>query len=143
MAASYSSFISTRFYSPAFNTALFDGPFRIYFSQNYESAALKIYHLLQSNHIELWTRYKRWAEQTKKHAFILVYPTNKDVQSAFQSTVIFDKPVCQTWEDGVVIGFENPMTDSDFEKYFAQIILDLEKMSQTFSEKVFQNEISN
>lgn len=143
MAASYSSFLSTRFYSPAFNTALFDGPFRIYFSQNYESAALKIYHLLQSNHIELWTRYKRWADQTKKHAFILVYPTAQDVQAAFQLSSLQEKPVSQTWEDGVVIGFESPVTDSDFEKYFTQIISDLEKMSQTFSEKVFQNEISN
>jgi hypothetical protein len=143
MAASYSSFLSTRFYSPAFNTALFDGPFRIYFSQNYESAALKIYHLLQTNHIDLWTKYKRWADQTKKHAFILVYPTKKDVQMAFQVATVFDKPLCQSWEDGLVIGFENPTTDSDFEKYFTQIILELEKMSQTFSEKVFQNEITN
>jgi hypothetical protein len=143
MAASYSSFLSTRFYSPAFNTALFDGPFRIYFSQSYESAALKIYHLLQSNHIELWTSYKRWAEQTKKHTFILVYPTATDVQIAFEASDLVNHPICQIWEDGYVVGFENPLNEADFEKYFAKLIIELNKFSENFSEKVFQNEISS
>ena len=142
MAASYSSFLSTRFYSSAFNTALFDGPFRIYFSQSYESAALKIYHLLQANHIELWTSYKRWADQTKKHAFILVYPTTADVKIAFESSDLKNHPICQSWDDGFVMGFENPGTDADFDKYFAKIVSELQNFSETFSEKVFQNEIS-
>lgn len=142
MAASYSSFLSTRFYSPVFNTALFDGPFRIYFSQSYESAALKIYHLLQANHIELWTSYKRWADQTKKHAFILVYPTTADVKIAFESSDLKNHPICQSWDDGFVMGFENPGTDADFDKYFAKIVSELQNFSETFSEKVFQNEIS-
>ncbi len=141
MAASYSSFLSTRFYSPVFNTALFDGPFRIYFSQSYESAALKIYHLLQTNHLELWTTYKRWTEQTKKHAFILVYPTKADVQMAFDMTTENTYPLCKSWEDGFVVGLENPNTDADFELYFAKLISELQKFSQNFSEKVFQNEI--
>lgn len=146
MAASYSSFLSTRFYSSAFNTALFDGPFRIYFSQSYESAALKIYHLLQSDHLELWTSYKRWTEQTKKHAFILMYPTQKELSAAFKksdSKVDFKiEPICQPWEDGVLVGLDNPQTDADFEKYFAQIVLELKKFSETFSSEVFQREIS-
>lgn len=142
MAASYSSFLSTRFYSPVFNTALFDGPFRIYFSQSYESAALKIYHLLQTNHLDLWTAYKRWTEQTKKHAFVLVYPTHQDVQIAFDTSDSNKQPICQAWEDGFVLGFENPETDADFDRCFKQIILELKKLSETFSDKVFQNEIS-
>lgn len=146
MAASYSSFLSTRYYSSAFNTALFDGPFRIYFSQSYESAALKIYHLLQSDHLELWTSYKRWTDQTKKHAFILVYPTQKDLAVAFKKTEqkkdLNVEPICQSWEDGVLVGLDNPQTDADFEKYFAKIVLELQKFSETFSDKVFQNEIS-
>jgi hypothetical protein len=138
MAASYSSFLSTRFYSSAFNTALFDGPFRIYFSQSYESAALKIYHLLQSDHNQLWTEYKRWADQTKRHAFILVYPTAKDVKLAFASSDLKNHPVCQTWDDGFIIGFENPETDADFQKYFEKLILELKKFSETFPENVIR-----
>lgn len=141
MAASYSSFLSTRFYSSAFNTALFDGPFRIYFSQSYESTALKIYHLLQSDHSELWATYKRWSEQTKKHTFILIYPTPQDVKIAFEASDLKNHPMCQAWEEGFVLCLENPATEADFEKYFAKIILELQNFSKTFSEKVFQNEI--
>ncbi len=142
MAASYSSFLSTRFYSPVFNTALFDGPFRIYFSQSYESAALKIYHLLQTNHVELWTKYKRWSDQTKKHAFIVIYPTAKDVQVAFDKLDVKTFPICQKTDDGHVIGFENPNTDADFEKYFSGLVSELQKISENFSEKVLQSKTS-
>ena len=139
MAASYSSFLSTRFYSPVFNTALFDGPFRIYFSQSYESAALKIYHLLQTNHAELWIKYKRWADQTKKHAFIVIYPTEKDVKIAFDKTDSKNFPICQKTDDGYILGFNNPTTDLDFEKYFLALVSELEKISGNFSNsEIFQ-----
>lgn len=132
MAASYSSFLTTRFYSPVFNTALFDGPFRIYFSQSYESVALKIYHLLQSQHIELWTQFKKWSEQTKKHSFILIYPTQDDVGMAFDCKE--PAPICQSWEEGFAIGFDQPKTDEQFEKYFNSLVAQLKKTSLNFHE---------
>lgn len=123
MAASYSSFLSSPFYSPVFNTALFDGAFRIYFSQSYESTALKIYHLLQSEHAEIWSQYKVWSDQTKKNAFILIYPSQEDVKLAFKDSV--KTPAFQEWEDGLVIGLENTYeVDSNelFDRLFAAAI---------------------
>ncbi len=115
MAASYSSFLTSQFYSPVFNTALFDGAFRIYFSQSYESTALKIYHLLQSEQVELWTQYKKWSEKTKKNAFILIYPSKEDVGIAFGDHK--PTPICNEWDEGVVIGLENTFETDKGEQF--------------------------
>ena len=126
MAASYSSFLATPFYSPVFNTALFDGPFRIYFSQSYESVALKIYHLLQTEHYDLWLSYKKWSEKTKEHAFILIYPSVEDVKMAFQD---LDQtlPVSLDWTEGYVLGLNNPANDEVFKNYFDSLTAKLSK----------------
>jgi hypothetical protein len=124
MAASYSSFLTTQYYSPVFNTALFDGPFRIYFSQAYESVALKIYHLLQSQDLAVWTEYKRWSDKTKKHAFILIYPAEQDLAIAFDS----DKAaqlMNRLWDEGLILGFANPTEDEDFSEIYQNILTQL------------------
>lgn len=124
MAASYSSFLTTQYYSPVFNTALFDGPFRIYFSQSYESIALKIYHLLQTQDVALWTEYKKWSEKTKKHAFILIYPTEQDLAIAFdgdKQAIIMNR----LWDEGLILGFSNPVADDSFAGIYQSILTQL------------------
>ena len=112
MAATYSSFMTTRF-SPVFNTALFDGPLRIYFSQSYESAALKIYHLLQTQHADLWARLKETSTKSREHIFLIMYPEKKDLQIVFseKSALVHS----QEWEEGLAIGFCQPQDDADFD----------------------------
>ena len=147
MAASYSSFLSSSLYSPIFNTALFDGAFRIYFSQSYESTALKIYHLVQAEYPALWTEYKKWSEKTKKNVFILIYPSAKDVASAFnhKSTDQIKIPAFTEWEDGLAVGLENTFDDEDgfqFKKAFSEIIHYLENHlnSSDFDQEEFPHE---
>lgn len=116
MAATYSSFMTTRFYSPVFNTALFDGPFRIYFSQSYESSALKIYHLLQTEYQDLWNQVKDWSLSSKEHIFLLMYPEAQDVQNVFNLSDSVDaakKLYMQDWEEGLAVGLTQPNTDLD------------------------------
>lgn len=109
MAATYSSFMTTRFYSPVFNTALFDGPLRIYFSQSYESAALKVYHLLQSQYPQQWSQLKECTQRSKEHVFLMMYPEKKDLEMVFSDS---SKPIqTQEWEEGVAIGFCQPQDD--------------------------------
>ena len=129
MAASYSSFLTSSYYSPVFNTALFDGAFRIYFSQSYESTALKIYHLLQTEHVSLWNKFKRWSEQTKKNVFILIYPSKEDVALAFNSQTL--TPILNTWDEGLVIGIENAETD---EAHFSQLFNAILEQLKTFKD---------
>ena len=113
MAATYSSFMTTRFYSPVFNTALFDGPFRIYFSQAYESSALKIYHLLQTEYQSLWNDVKAWSHNNKEHVFLLIYPDAKSAESIFAQASVNkaeanDAVYMEDWEEGVAFGLVQP-----------------------------------
>lgn len=114
MAATYSSFMTTRFYSPVFNTALFDGPLRIYFSQSYESVALKMYHLLQSQHPEIWSLLKSHTTKSKEHLFLMVYPEKKDLLAVFDKA---EKTFqAQEWAEGMAVGIVHPQTDEDMEQ---------------------------
>ncbi len=130
MAASYSSFLTTQYYSPVFNTALFDGPFRIYFSQSYESVALKIYHLLQTQDLGLWTEYKKWSEKTKKHAFILIYPSPQDLAVAFDGEA--QAPLMnRLWDEGLILGFANSHSDDAFPVVYQSILTQLKNFIAT------------
>ncbi len=123
MAATYSSFMTTKYYSPVFNTALFDGPFRIYFSQSYESSALKIYHLLQTQYKELWGELKTWTNHSREHVFLLMYPDRKDLQMVFSDNVSdpFSPVQLQAWAEGIVLGMSHPGTDLDLSTQVEQI----------------------
>ncbi len=124
MAATYSSFMTTRFYNPVFNTAVFDGAFRIYFSQTYESAALKLYHLLQTEHQNLWNEVKRWSQHNKEHVFLLMYPDKKSVQGIFESPAILESAeiqFMQAWDEGLAFGFVQPQNDDDLQTQLAFI----------------------
>lgn len=135
MAATYSSFMTTRFYSPVFNTALFDGPLRIYFSQSYESVALKIYHLLQTQQPDLWQRLKSFSQQSREHAFLMIYPEVKDLEMIFADQKAAVDTIClQEWDEGMAIGMAQPMTENVLVALMAQITEQLEKWaSQGFS----------
>ncbi|MBC7420017.1 MAG: hypothetical protein H7328_04750 [Bdellovibrio sp.] len=123
MAATYSSFMTTKYYSPVFNTALFDGPFRIYFSQNYESSTLKIYHLLQTQYKDLWGQLKAWTQNSREHVFLLMYPEDKDLQIVFAETTKNAKATVQlqSWDEGIVLGISQPVTDLDLALQVEQI----------------------
>lgn len=111
MAATYSSFMTTRFYSPVFNTALFDGAFRIYFSQAYESSALKIYHLLQTEDSQLWSQVKKWSSDSKEHIFLLIYPDMNSIEVIFDSGDKFGTShaiFAKDWEEGLALGLCQP-----------------------------------
>jgi hypothetical protein len=136
MAATYSSFMTTRFYSPVFNTALFDGPLRIYFSQSYESAALKVYHLLQSQYPEQWNRLKECSQQSKEHVFLMMYPEKKDLEMIFTDGI---KAIhAQEWEEGLAIGFCQPQDDLELTHQLDSI----NKSIDMWIEKVKNHEIS-
>lgn len=120
MAATYSSFMTTRYYSPVFNTALFDGPLRIYFSQTYETAALKIYHILQTEHAQFWNSLKNYNMRSKQHLFLMIYPETKDLAQAFGKA---DSVLqAQEWDEGLAIGIVQTQSDEDLKKQIEFIL---------------------
>lgn len=136
MAATYSSFMTTRFYSPVFNTALFDGPIRIYFSQSYESSALKIYHLLQTEYREQWDRLKECSSYSKEHVFLIMYPEKKDLEMVFQESA--RSVHTEEWEEGLAIGFCQPQNDLDL----TYLMDDIARAIALWIEKVNKHEVT-
>jgi hypothetical protein len=133
MAATYSSFMTTRFYSPVFNTALFDGPLRIYFSQNYEALALKMYHLFQSEYIDTWNLLKTHSVQSKEHLFVMIYPEANDLQIVFEN--FGSEPQSQEWVEGMAVGVIQVQDDAEIKRQ-------LEFISQT-AKRWIEQTVSN
>ena len=124
MAATYSSFMTTRFYNPVFNTALFDGPLRIYFSQSYESSALKLYHLIQTEHENLWKEVKEWSLKNKEHIYLLIYPDLESAKFIFGEddlSALDEEIFMQEWEEGLAFGLIQPGVDQDLSQQLTSI----------------------
>jgi hypothetical protein len=71
----------SRYYSPVFNAAVFDGPFRIYFAQKDESEALKIYYKMKKN-IEFQFSEKVFQSEMN-NIMLMIYPDEKTYKLAF------------------------------------------------------------
>jgi hypothetical protein len=84
MKVSYSSLMMSKFFNPAFNSAIFDGPFRIYFAQIHESLALKIYFSLQQKFPEAVQRAKDCHKARGINLLIMVYPSADAFQMSFE-----------------------------------------------------------
>ncbi len=76
-------FTQSVYYTPAFNSAIFDGAIRLYFSQSQESAALRIYFDLQEYCKDLADRLKKRLETVQGHIYLLLYPTPETFSFSF------------------------------------------------------------
>lgn len=83
MQPGFSAITNSKYYHPAFNSAIFDGPIRIYFVQFHETYALKIYFTLQDYFKEALNHYKDLIKKTDKTILIMIYPTEDSFQKAF------------------------------------------------------------
>ena len=128
MAATYSSFMTTRYYSPIFNTALFDGPLRFYFSQSYESSALKLYHLLQAQHEDLWSQLKKHTQANKEHVFVMIYPEAKDLKMVFEN--VQSLTASQTWDEGLALGMYQPTDDEQVAIQLQEVVQSIKNWMQ-------------
>ena len=84
MKASYSNLMQSRFFSPAFNSAIFDGPVRIYFSQVHEALALKIYFSFQQKHPQALVRAKELHKAHGLNLLIMIYPSDESFVMSFE-----------------------------------------------------------
>jgi hypothetical protein len=91
MKPGFSAITSSKYYHPAFNSAIFDGPIRIYFVQFHETYALKIYFVLQERFKDTLNHYKDIAKKTDQTVLIMIYPTEDSFQKAFSSNASVSK----------------------------------------------------
>lgn len=110
MNPSLSTLTQSRYYSPAFNSAIFDGPIRIYFAQYQEPAALKIYFRAK----EILEGLEPEVRLGRKHIFVLVYPTEDTFEMSFSGEASGSIKMDRLGEDHL-IGLKGPPSDADVE----------------------------
>lgn len=73
----------SRFFSPVFNAAIFDGPIRIYFAQFQEAAALKLYYNLQERFSEVRKQARGIFKERGQNIFVMMYPNEETFDLSF------------------------------------------------------------
>ncbi len=115
MKASYSNLMQSKYFSPAFNSAIFDGPLRIYFAQFHESMALKIYFMAQQKLSAELIRAKEVSKAAQANILVMIYPTEDSFEMTFEKHKGSGKISVETWNDDVVIGLRGPLEDSELD----------------------------
>jgi len=114
MKSNYSNLMQSKYFSPAFNSAIFDGPLRIYFAQFHESFALKVYFLLQNSFQEKLSRAKEISKSSHSSLFVMVYPTHDHFALSFDESS--DAPlVIEKWNQDLVMGLKQPLEENQLE----------------------------
>src|SRR5262245_9985253 len=78
------SFVTqSKYFSPVFNAAIFDGPIRIYFAQYQEAQALKLYFNFQQRFTELRKEARGIFKDRSRNIFVMLYPTEETFDLSF------------------------------------------------------------
>ena len=73
----------SRFFTPLFNAAIFDGPIRIYFAQAQESLAMKLYFNLQERYGDLRQAAREIFRERGSNVFVMLYPDATTFEKSF------------------------------------------------------------
>ncbi len=120
MKGTYTALMQSRFFNPAFNSAIFDGPIRIYFAQFHESLALKIYFCLTQKFPQEMARAKELHRMHDRNILVMLYPSQDSFSLSFEENKNFlaqDDLMGDT-----VIGINGPFEDSQLDLLMAQVI---------------------
>lgn len=113
----YSQLIQSKYFVTDFNSAIFDGPIRIYFTQVQESLALKIYFHIQNNFADEVKKLKDISAQLPSSLFILIYPNLESYTKCFES----EHPMSVVdWDSDIVVGINEKAGEIDFEMFDSQ-----------------------
>jgi hypothetical protein len=128
MRSSYTPLMQTKYFSPAFNSAIFDGPVRIYFAQFHESFALKVYFLVQqkmmgsSPHQDVATEFKNKLVASKTNVLIMIYASSESFGYSFA------KKHNEVWsydqlQGDLVVGLQRPLEDHELPAFIEDLKL--------------------
>jgi hypothetical protein len=116
----------SRFYSPAFNAAIFDGPVRIYFAQHQEPIALRVYFRLQERLKGFYENLSTTVQSNLPHVFVMLYPSQDTFDLSFEngnSSWPPAKLAQENWGEDYVIGVVPNQRDEDsqFEELYSSV----------------------
>ena len=124
MAHSTIHLTQSRYYSPVFNAAVFDGPIRIYFAQHQEDLALKVYFRLQQYLKDTYSSFRNRFKQHGQTVFLMIYPSRETFEVSFvsgQESVEAPQVSVERLGDDFVLGVRGPVSDDSHEQVFAAI----------------------
>lgn len=121
MGHSVTQLTQSRFYSPAFNAAVFDGPIRIYFAQHQEALALKVYFRMQQHLKDAYTAFRQIFKQNGQTIFLMLYPTLDSFENSFSRQQANNKVVSERLGEDHVLGVCGPLPDEDYEEVFKRV----------------------
>lgn len=120
MKGTYSALMQSKFFNPAFNSAIFDGPVRIYFAQSHEALALKIYFSLQQKFSTQLSRAKDLQKILDRTILVMLYPNTESYRHSFDES---EKQVeVDCLHEDTVIGISGPFEDTQLDQVLAAII---------------------
>jgi hypothetical protein len=108
--------MQSKYFSPAFNSAIFDGPVRIYFAQFHEALALKIYFLIQQKLTNEMAQAKEIAKSSGANILVMIYPTEDSFLMSFDNGASQSGPLqIEKFNDDAVIGLRGPIDDANLD----------------------------
>lgn len=123
MKSLYSSFLQSKFYHPAFNAAIFDGPIRIYFAQFHESFALKIYFYFQQKNSTEMGLLREALKKNDRQVMVMIYPSTEAFSMSFENHQYEHGPLAMdNLGQDAVIGIRAPLEDEQMDLLFAAMI---------------------
>lgn len=118
MRSSYTTLMQSKFFNPAFNSAIFDGPVRIYFAQFHEALALKLYFLVQQKLSAEMTRAKDYSKASGANILVMIYPTEDSFVLSFDESACRQTPLeVESWHQDMVIGLRGPLEDEHLDLF--------------------------
>ena len=122
----------SRFFSPSFNSAIFDGPLRIYFAQIHESFALKICFGMQQQFEKLLARAKKNSRLKGRNICILLYPNEETFRLSFEKENEFI--VHDRLGDNAVLALRGPFSEDSLSIILQAIATQLNSWESEISE---------
>ena len=109
---------NSRFFSAAFNTAIIDGPLRIYFSDQQEADALRIYFDVQETLGAEGIRLNSFTVGTTPF-YLMLYPTKELFSEIFETT---ETTASELFGRSLLLGVNGPADDETRRFISSQIL---------------------
>lgn len=132
MKSSYSQLMQTQYFHPAFNSAIYDGPLRLYFAQFHESLALKLYFLAQQKLNVVWAEAKEVSKRTGSTVLVLIYPSAEFFDQTFAKAQHPHKRFAvDRFEQDLLLGVRGPFEDDELEPFLVVLENEMRKWIQS------------
>ncbi len=122
MKSMYSNLMQSRFFNPVFNSAIYDGPIRIYFAQLHETQALKIYFSMQNNFLAELNAAREISKITGSTILVMLYPNTETFSLSFSEAPNEQIITRDLLGEDSVIGVRGPVEDTHMDHVLENIV---------------------